>query len=468
NSRLPYLIINSFIFLWIYLYTFLFKKIPKQVCWVFSILYVFSPSFYSHNFLAAFDVTVAVYALLSTLTLMVIYDTVIKDNNHLLPIHFIVLSFCLLVAINAKFSNLILVPITLGTYIFIGFNLIKKQKNGRFLEFVSLSVLSLIVQIIAIILMYSWAFRNLPNQSLIDKLLIYIDGINMTLSTSILTREPFWDGQFVPMTSLEYLSRIFWFKENLGLFLISLFLLSILIYNITTQKIHIKKYITQQTLPLIILGSAYPLIYFCLIQDSRNIIGYRYFYPLILFVYLLIASLTLILKHKWQKYVLVGGLTLYVYFGIVGIPQSLSYVNPLWNQEKWKLADDSTINWGQETETVVNYLLTHNLLPENNNNLIAHQLFGVNINFIQYLDLVSQISNYPLNIQSYYGHPALNFETKKISELPHQFLLIDSTVKQKIYAQKDNNPLAADNWNFLNNHQPIYSKNDIIFIYKLS
>ncbi|MGK7955798.1 MAG: hypothetical protein AB4063_11155, partial [Crocosphaera sp.] len=42
NSRLPYLIINSFIFLWIYLYTFLFKKIPKQVCWVFSILYVFS------------------------------------------------------------------------------------------------------------------------------------------------------------------------------------------------------------------------------------------------------------------------------------------------------------------------------------------------------------------------------------------------------------------------------------------
>ena len=120
-------------------------------------------------------------------------------------------------------------------------------------------------------------------------------------------------------------------------------------------------------------------------KDSRFIIGYRYFYPIIVFVYLLIASLTVFLKHKWQKYVLLVGLTIYVYLGIIGIPQSLSYVNPIWNQEKWKLADDSTINWGQETEHGVEYLLTHKLLPKDNDNTITYQLFGVNIGFVQYL-----------------------------------------------------------------------------------
>nr|MDJ0510092.1 hypothetical protein [Crocosphaera sp.] len=228
-----------------------------------------------------------------------------------------------------------------------------------------------------------------------------------------------------------------------------------------------KDYVNKKNLPLIILASAYPLIYFWLTKDSRFIIGYRYFYPILLFVYLLIASLTVLLKHKWQKYVLLGGLTLYIYLGVLGIPQSLSYVNPLWHQEKWKLADDSTINWGQETEQVVQYLLNNKLLPEDNNNVITYQLFGVNIGFVQYLDLLSKMQSYPMDIQSYYAQPRFNSEQQKIINLPHKYLLIDSTVKQQIYAQKEENAIAKENWTFLKNNQTIYSRNDIIFIYQL-
>ncbi|MDJ0599606.1 MAG: hypothetical protein QNJ37_12280 [Crocosphaera sp.] len=468
SLRLPYLIFNSFLFIWLYLYTFIFKKISYQIALVFAVLSIFSPSFYSHNFLIAFDVSVSIYALLSILTLMVIYDTIVGGNNKFITIHFLVFTICLFIGLNAKFSNLILLPITLGTYILIGFYLYREQKINRLKSFLGLGILSLFIQTILISLMYGWAFKNSANQSIIDDLGSYFDGIKMNLSTAGGIREPFWNGQFVSITSLEYLVKIFWFKENSGLFIIGLFLLSVLIYKISFQKIVIKKSINKQTLPLIILASAYPLIYFWLMKDSRFIIGYRYFYPIILFVYLLIASLTVLLKHKWQTYVLLAGLSLYIYLGMIGIAQSLSYVNPLWNQEKWKFADDSTINWGQETEHGVKYLLTHNLLPEDNKNVITYQLFGVNIGFVQYLDLLSKIQNYPINIDSYYAQPRFNPETETITQLPHQYLLIDSTVKQQIYAQKETNPIAAENWNFLINNQPIYSRNDIIFIYKIS
>lgn len=468
NLRLPHLFFNSFIFFWLYLYTFIFKKMPEKVSVIFAILYVLSPTFYSHNFLIAFDVSVSVFALLSILTLMVIYQSLINGENRLLEIHFIVFTFCLFVAIGSKFSNLILLPITIGTCTVIGFKLFKKKNISGLINFSLLTFSSLFAQLFLIVFMYNWAFGKLTNKSIFDKIWVFIDGIKMNLSTAGGIREPFWNGDFVSITSLEYLVKIFWLKENPGLFMLGLFTFSILIYTLTYQRQVIKNYINRQNLPLIILGTAYPLIYFWLTKDSRFIIGYRYFYPIIVFVYLLIASLTVFLKHKWQKYVLLGGLTLYVYLGMLGIPQSLSYVNPLWNQEKWKLADDSTINWGQETEHGVEYLLTHKLLPKDNDNTITYQLFGVNIGFVQYLDLLTKIQDYPINIQSYYAQSRFNPETETITQLPHQYLLIDSTVKQKIYVQRETNPIAAENWNFLSNNKPIYSRNDIIFIYKIS
>ncbi|MGK7941879.1 MAG: hypothetical protein AB4062_17350 [Crocosphaera sp.] len=467
SLRLPYLIFNNFILIWLYLYTFIFNKIPSRISLVFALLYVFSPSFYSHNFLIAFDVSTSLYGVLSILSLMIIYDENINKNSNDVEIHFFLFNIIIFITINAKFSNLILILITTITYIFICYYLLKQKRRKTLNRFFLLSIISIILQLLSIILMYSWAFRSLPEQSLINNFIVYIQGIQMNLSTAGGIREPYWKGQFASITSLQYLSKMFWFKENPGLLILGIYLFCLVLYKLKNfQKINFR--INRKNLPLILLATAYPLIYFWLIKDSRFIIGYRYFYPIIIFIYLLIASLTIFLKHKWQKYVLLAGLTIYIYLGIVGIPQSLSYVNPLWSQPKWQLTDDSTTNWGQETEQVVQYLLNNKLLPEDNNNVITYQLFGVNIGFVQYLDLLSQTQAYPINIQSYYAPSRFNPETETIVNLPHKYLLIDSTVKQKIYAHKDKNAIAAKNWIFLTKNQPIYSRNDIIFIYKLN
>ena len=145
----------------------------------------------------------------------------------------------------------------------------------------------------------------------------------------------------------------------------------------------------------------------------------------------------------------------------------MSYVNPFWTLEKWRLADDSTINWGQETQHAVKYLLDNHLLPENNVDTIVYKTFGVNINFVQYLYLLSQEKNYTIDIQSYYSYDYFNPETTDITQLNVKYLLIDSTVKQQIISQISHNSIAAKNWKFLVNHIPIYSRNDIIFIYQL-
>ncbi|XTZ10281.1 MAG: hypothetical protein ACQZ3N_09475, partial [cyanobacterium endosymbiont of Rhopalodia yunnanensis] len=57
--RFCYLFINSIFLIWIYFFTFYLPQIPTIVSNSLGILYVFSPSFYSHNFLISFDVPVS-------------------------------------------------------------------------------------------------------------------------------------------------------------------------------------------------------------------------------------------------------------------------------------------------------------------------------------------------------------------------------------------------------------------------
>ncbi|MEA5533095.1 hypothetical protein [Crocosphaera sp. XPORK-15E] len=474
SLRICYLLFNSLFLIFLYIYTFIVKLIEPKASFCLGILFVFSPSFYGHNFLIAFDVLVSVYALLTIISLMGIIKTLfLPQPKHLLS-QFVLFTFICFVAINAKFSNLILVPIILITVLCTLFCLMKIGKKTLAINLIGLFILSSLVQLILIILMYYWSFRNLPNQSIIENFNRYIQGIQMNLSTAGGIREPFWNGQFIPMTSLEYLSKIFWFKENPGLFILGSFLIILMLHKIVTQRQQLLEFFSNWKQPqnlgklgLILLGISYPALYFILTHKSRFIIGYRYFYPLIIFLYFGIALLTTFIKQKWQQYVVISSLSLYVCLGWLGVSQSLSYVNPLWTQEKWQLTDDSTINWGQETQHGVQYLLTHRLLPEKNTDVITHQTFGVNINFIQYLDILSRQQNYPLDIQSYYAHAPFNATQSDINQLPEKYLLIDSTVKQQIAANAQKNPIASKNLDFLKTHQPLYSHNDIIFIYQL-
>ncbi|WGT68316.1 hypothetical protein [cyanobacterium endosymbiont of Epithemia clementina EcSB] len=473
--RFCYLFINSIFLLWVYFFTFCLPQIPTYVSIFFTILYVFSPSFYSHNFLISFDVPVSIYALSSLWTTIIIIRQLELFRKSELITCFIVLNFVFFLAINAKFSNLILVPIILSAYSISLIYLLKKNLNILAIKFSVLGFISLLIQPILIIFMYCYAFRNLPNQSIIHNIQRYIQGIQMNLSTAGGIREPFVYENFVNITSLEYLNKIFWFKENPALFIVTISIIIIIFKKILIERIYAKNWLqkliilrkNRWQLYLCCLGASYPLIYLSLTYKSRFIIGYRYFYPLIIFIYFGIAYLTFLLKKKWQKYFLIGSFSLYIYFGLLGIPQSLSYVNPLWTPEKWRLADDSTINWGQETQHAVKYLLNNHLLPEKNVDIIVYKTFGVNINFVQYLYLLSQEKNYAIDIQSYYSYDNFNPETIDIAQLNVKYLLIDSTVKQQIISQALHNSLAAKNWRFLANHIPIYSRNDIIFIYQL-
>ncbi|BAP17715.1 hypothetical protein ETSB_0913 [cyanobacterium endosymbiont of Epithemia turgida isolate EtSB Lake Yunoko] len=473
--RFCYLFINSIFLIWMYFFTFCIPQIPTSVSICLGILYVFSPSFYSHNFLMSFDVSVSIYALSSIWTIIIIIRQLEKFKNSELIICFFILNLLFFLAINAKFSNLILVPIILFAYSISLIYLLRKNLKNLAIKFGILGFISLFIQPILIIFMYRYAFRNLSNQSIIDNIQRYIQGIQMNLSTAGGIRKPFWYEDFTPITSLEYLNKIFWFKENPALFIITIVIIIILITQLIIERINVKHCIqkllnirrNKYKLYLFFLGVSYPLIYLKLTYNSRFIIGYRYFYPLIIFIYFGIAYLTVFLDKKWQKYFLIGSFSLYIYFGLLGIPQSLSYVNPLWTSEKWRLADDSTINWGQETQHAVNYLLTNYLLPEKNIDTIVYKTFGVNINFVQYLYLLSQEKNYAIDIQSYYSYDYFNPEITDITQLNVKYLLIDSTVKQQIISRIFYNPIVEKNWGFLANNIPIYSRNDIIFIYQL-
>ncbi|HAC65624.1 MAG TPA: hypothetical protein DCF68_19355 [Cyanothece sp. UBA12306] len=474
SLRFCYLFINSIFLFWLYFFAFIFKVIPPRISICFAILVIFSPSFYSHNFLIAFDVPVSIYALLTIWTITIFVRQINQINNYKLCLYFIVLNFLFFVAINSKFSNLILVPIVLGFSLFNLIYILKNNQKKLGVKFAFLVGISLFIQTLLISLMYGYAFRNVSNQSILDNLKRYFQGIQMNLSTVGGIREPFWQEKFTPMNSLEYFIRIFYFKENLALFVIILLLLLILIYQISTNYLSCKKWLIKMIdkrnrwqLLLYCFIISYPLIYFVLTYKSRFIIGYRYFYPLIIFIYFYLALSTFYINKNWQKYLLMASFSLYIYFGLLGIPQSLSYVNPLWTQEKWKLTDDSTMNWGQETQHVVQYLLNNNLLPEKNADVIAYKTFGVNISFVQYLLLLSQQKNYPIDIESYYNNGYFNPDTTEIAQLPAKYLLIDSTVKQQIISQITDNYIAQNNWKFLSEKKPIYSRNDIIFLYKI-
>ena len=304
--RFCYLFINSIFLIWMYFFTFCLPQIPTNTSICLEILYVFSPSFYSHNFLISFDVPVSIYALSSLWTMIIIIRQLEQFKKNELIISFIVLNVVFFLAINAKFSNLILVPIIISAYSISLFYLFKKQLKNLAIKFACLGFTSFLVQPILIICMYRYAFRNLPNQSIIDNIQRYRQGIQMNLSTLGGIREPFLDRKFTPITSLEYLNKIFWFKENPALFIIIILIILILINIMVVEPGCIKHWSQKLAtliknrwqLYLLCLGVSYPLIYLSLTYNSRFIIGYRYFYPLIIFIYLGVAYFACINKNN--------------------------------------------------------------------------------------------------------------------------------------------------------------------------
>jgi hypothetical protein len=318
--------------------------------------------------------------------------------------------------------------------------------------------------------MYRIGFSSLSNQSIADNLVRYWDGIRMTIITARGIIEPFLFGQFVSITYLQYVERVFWFKENPILFLLALATIIHLVATLARKRRYLvelvyglakkQKYLIISCSVLLLV---YPLLYTYVAKHSRFVIGYRYFYPVILFLYFYLA----VLATRLKRAILGVCLVLYGIFGLMGISQSLSYVNLFWTQEKWLLANDSTLNWGQETQHAVQYLLNHRLLSPQNLKGLTYRTFGVIVNVPEYLSLLSQQQNYPFDSQSYFDSLRFDPRHSDISQLAEKYLLIDSTVMQRVFIDAFIHPLSAKNWQFLSTHKPIYTRNGIIFIYQL-
>ncbi len=482
SSRWLYFGVNSLLFLWLGIYSFGFKLLHPQIALIFATLWIFSPSFASHQSLIAFDVALAVTALMTILTTAIALYSVIQGQGKYLAWQFLILTISLSLAINIKFSNLLLLPLVLISLGITSVYLIQ-QKSPLTRKFIGFSLGSLLLQPLIILGMYRLAFAAEIDQSLGAIFQRYLTGLEMTMITAKGEQVPFLWGAFQPVNYGQYISKIFGYKENPVLFLLIGIMIWALFRYAKKQKTHDQglsflsfkgliraKLMSKPFLWLMavsLLIAAYPLLYFGLAKSSRFVIGYRYFYPVLLFGYFLLTILLVILKAYYPQKLLILGLLLYSLAGAIAVPQTLSYVNPFWLGEKWLLANDSTLNWGQENRTIVQYLLQNQLLPKYNQNSFIHRTFNVAVNVNQYLELLPKQENYELDSQSYYQQAAFEPLQNSITQLPHRYLLIDSSVKQTLYAQRQQSVIAAQNWQYLVTHTPVYSHNDIIFLYQL-
>lgn len=478
-SRWLYLGVNSLLLIWLGLYSFAFKLLHPQIALIFATLWIFSPSFASHQSLIAFDTAVAVTALMTILTMAIALYSLTQLQGKYLIGQFLILTVSLSLAINTKLSNLLLLPILMISFGITSVYL-AKQKSTLTRPFITLSFGSLLVQPLVIGIMYRIAFAQEIDQSLGAIGQRYLNTLTLTLEAARGQQVPFLWGAFQPVNYGQYISKVFWYKENPILFLLMEIIFWALFLYTKTQKANhpgltLRAFLQAKlaSKPFLLLTAfsvliaAYPLLYFGLAKGSRFVIGYRYFYPVLLFSYFLLTILLVSLKNYYPKKWLITGLLIYSLAGAIAVPQTLSYVNPFWFGDKWLLVDDSTLNWGQENRAVVNYLLENQLLPKYNQNILIHRTFNVAININQYLELLTQQRGYPLDSQSYYQQAVFEPLQNPIAQLPHRYLLIDSTVKQTLYAERHQSSIAAQNWQYLQEHQPIYSHNGIMFLYQL-
>jgi len=477
-SRFTYLLCNSFLLLWLFTYTYFIKKIRSIISITLAILFIFSPSFYSHSFLITFDSSASIFALLVVLSLAITIGSLYQWSNRGLIFQFITIAFFLFCAINVKFSNLILLPIVIITYGLTAFYLYNKKDFELLSRFGCLSGISLLIQPIFIAILYHYAFGSFPDQSFFDNVGRFFQGALKTRSMVVdIVKEPFWNGSFAPINYGEYISKIFWYKENPALFLLALFLILVLLKTLlkkiatenALKKIS-KLMLSQQIILIVALGFLlviYPVLYFFLARTSRFVIGYRHFYPVLIFIYTLLAIATVAIKTKPQKLFLSFCLTLYVVFGIAGIVQSLSYINFFWTKEKWQFTNDSTLNWGQEHRRVSEYLIKEKILPPENDNTLIGRTFSVFGGVNEYLETLSKKFNYPLQMATYYNTPLFDPFKSLINESQYKYLLVDSEVMQQLVRESKENKIALENLNFLQKNKPVFNSNQILFIYQL-
>ncbi|MEM1312470.1 MAG: hypothetical protein AAGF07_03325 [Patescibacteria group bacterium] len=501
QSRLVYLIFNSILLIWLLLYSSILKLLNPKIAVLFGILYVFSPSFYSHNFLLTFDVAGSITALMSAMSVCLFVLNYTKLNIYQKLFHYSLVGFSTFLAVNTKFSNyiLLLVYLMLGLAL-IGYNIYLK----RYKSVIAFSVSAISTVIVMFGITFGLYAASYPseevtiaagNKNRIENISDYendytrpairlVEGFGGSLGRSQDKFKNFVGDRFKVITYPVFINRVFWFKENPIIIALLLAVVGVFLAKLFDQFTNgepVKYDFDKHKYGLALVGvfALFPLIYLVAAWDSSLTIGYRHFYPVLIFIYSGLSALiyvTYLNKNSVIKSVVVLSLfAAYVGFGIAGISQSLNYVNPLWTQEKWRLVTDSTLSWAESGGWTMRYMVENDLIKKTGENKEVVEwntlmdIYGGPPRSIHVKELIGDEEDVGKSNKFF----RIDLSKLRISELEVEYLLVDVYTLQKLSDRvvtkaRTNLDIAEENIDYLMNNEPIYQKNDVSFIYKIN
>jgi hypothetical protein len=495
TSRSVYLIFNSLLLIWLLFYTCVFRLLPPKLSIVFGVLYVFSPSFYSHNYFITFDVAGSITALMTIVTFGLIYYHREKLSKIQLKIHFLVATIALFLAINTKFSNYLMMFLLI---IFSGFLArqfwkTERPQLGQNLIQICLGILGVMMVGTWILYAISYRDQNIPIPDISD------NGPQLTIQKNWLTApvfratrgflgslgrsgDPFYN--FVgdhneAITYSTFINRVFWYKENPGLIVILAVFLGLFLSFLATSYINKKRYnpilwLKNHPRELVfgIMVFVFPAFYVISSAGTKFTIGYRHFYPALIFIYFGLAFLVyhFFINHiaklrRYTGYVLV---IFYIVCGIIGIPQTYNYVSFLWTKPKWQLTTDSTLSWADGGGWGLRYLTQNNLLQKDVSGFNTAMDVYIAPTFPIYVDEALGSKNLKGDVKSL----QTDITVTRIKDLKVKYLVVDiysfQKTSNKIYINDDPKGISSENKEYLLTHTPIYDKNGVAFIYDLN
>ena len=482
-SRLPYLLFNSLFV--IYLWAGTVKKyFNYRFALILGVFYIFSTTLAPMAGMAIFDVAGATSAIMFV-GLIYIFQRKL-DSNQIISNKFLWLTgLSGFAAFNIKFSNVLII----GLFpVILIFNSLKYDKFKAVLKLVAVQASLLLVGIYMLngfcyrssdtvnsINYYQFSFPNTQAQNppnivnfqknalseiLFKPYLIYAKGLQMSFVRSEDSSNTFFVDKYVPDTFSSLIIRVLPFKENPLLIL----LLPLCIVFGAWQIL--RNYNNWPFLKSVILLTILPLIYFGASFQSKLAIGIRHFDLVILAGYALIAYS--IYKFFSSRILLVSILGIYILTSISVIWIGIGYTNIFWLSDSYLMASDSTMNWGQNANRPIDFLVKNKLISNyyNPSEVTADfccspEMFQIALEFTRtgnqgnksYTDILTKpdIGNKPL-----INNPA-------------KYLVIDGNTLQWVIHNSNikANQVVVDNLAYIRTKPIVYNYVDQIFVYQL-
>jgi hypothetical protein len=456
---------------------------------------VFSPSFFSHNYLITFDVGAALYALAAVVSSLVFLHTLMEKHRFDL-FQFLLLVVWTTAAINIKFSNMILVPYFVLFAAVVVYVILKKKGADMKRNLAQCAAAFALFGVVAVsctallserafgntsvdsrdgILLYhkidnsqfvatdATLSRNLPEPiyGVARGLLVYYRGVRMTLARSHDAQTVLIDGTFGYATFTVFAAKAFWLKESTGFIVMLLLSIGSAVW-IIARRGRIQIIFSR---PLVIFGGlfiAYPLAYLILGSNSALNIGYRHFYPILIFVYVFAAYCLVVATHKQVKWY-AAALIAVVLTGALALSSNMAYIN-IFARDTIMKFNDSTYNWGQQNYNIMSQAIDDGRVTEKNASSWAHFVFlNGDFNYKMRMFYPAKTSLFD---QMSANNSQYHLDTVLLPDTPIRYLMIDSDELQRLYGivrQDTNNADTKKQINITQKNLDILKKSPILY-----